>query len=61
MVEKFGTDKIIAGSDYPFLLRETPSGKVIDDLDTLSDEDRRLMLGQNALNFLGIKELSKTK
>ncbi|MFJ8064461.1 amidohydrolase family protein [Psychrobacillus sp. NPDC096426] len=59
MIERFGIDKIIAGSDYPFLLRETPAGKVIDKLKALSKEDAQLMLGQNALKFLGIAEMAK--
>ena len=30
MIDKFGTEKLMAGSDYPFVLREVPSGKVVD-------------------------------
>ena len=48
MIERFGAEQIIAGSDYPFLLREAPSGKVVDELTTLSEEDAKLILGQNA-------------
>jgi aminocarboxymuconate-semialdehyde decarboxylase len=60
MIERFGAKQIIAGSDYPFLLREKPVGKVIDSLQDISEEDRKLMLGQNALEFLGLHELMKT-
>ncbi|RHW33398.1 amidohydrolase [Lysinibacillus yapensis] len=59
MIERFGTKQIIAGSDYPFLLREVPSGKVVDDLEALSEEDAKLILGQNAIRFLGLHELAK--
>lgn len=54
MVERLGADQIIAGSDYPFLLRETPSGKAIDQIDHLSNEERRKMHGLNAMTFLGL-------
>ncbi|MHA6250798.1 amidohydrolase family protein [Oceanobacillus sp. CAU 1775] len=57
MMDRFGVKQIIAGSDYPFLLRENPVGNVIDSLIDISEEDARLMLGQNALDFLGINEL----
>ncbi|RLL44831.1 amidohydrolase [Oceanobacillus piezotolerans] len=54
MIEEFGTDRIIAGSDYPFLLRETPSGKVVDHLDKLSEEEKAKIHGLNAIQFLGL-------
>lgn len=57
MVERFGPKQIIAGSDYPFLLREKPVGKVIDNLQGISKADAELMLGHNALDFLGLREL----
>ncbi|MFJ7826974.1 amidohydrolase family protein [Psychrobacillus sp. NPDC096623] len=59
MIDRFGAKQIIAGSDYPFLLREKPVGKVIDNLVGISEEDAKLMLGQNALEFLGLNELVK--
>lgn len=61
MIDRFGAEQIIAGSDYPFLLREVPSGKVVDSLHSLSDEDAQLILGQNALKFLGIHEMAVSK
>ncbi|WP_198040338.1 amidohydrolase family protein [Sporosarcina ureae] len=61
MIDKFGAEQIIAGSDYPFLLREAPSGKVVDLLEGISDEDARLIHGQNALKFLGIHEMATSK
>ena len=61
MIERFGAEQIIAGSDYPFLLREAPSGKVVDELKTLSEEDSKLILGQNALKFLGLHEMALSK
>jgi aminocarboxymuconate-semialdehyde decarboxylase len=61
MIERFGTDQLIAGSDYPFLLREVPSGKVVDQVPELSDEEKKKIHGLNALQFLGldVKNFSK--
>ena len=42
------------GSDYPFLLREIPPGKVIDDALGVTQEQKQAMLGGNALRFLNI-------
>lgn len=54
MIERFGADRIIAGSDYPFLLREAPVGKILDEMKGLSEREVRLILGQNAVEFLGL-------
>jgi len=54
MVDRFGVDQIIAGSDYPFLLREVPSGKVVDQLMTLRNEEKEKIHGLNALKFLNL-------
>lgn len=56
LIDRFGHEKVMMGSDYPFLLKETPPGKVIDQMNALSSEQRRLMLGENALRFLNVKE-----
>ncbi|MEH6941298.1 amidohydrolase family protein [Bacillus sp. JJ722] len=54
MLDKFGAEHIIAGSDYPFLLREAPVGKVVEELETITDEELKQMLGENAIKFLGL-------
>jgi aminocarboxymuconate-semialdehyde decarboxylase len=54
LLQNFGHERIIMGSDYPFLLREVPPGKVIDDTVGLSKEQTEAMLGKNALSFLNI-------
>lgn len=56
MVARFGADKIMMGSDYPFLLREIPPGEVIDSTLELTDAQKRAMLGENALHFLNRSE-----
>ncbi|MCM2534684.1 amidohydrolase [Neobacillus pocheonensis] len=54
LVEKFGSSQVMLGSDYPFLLRETPPGKIIDDTLSLTSDQKRAMLGENALRFLNV-------
>lgn len=55
LIDSFGYEKVVMGSDYPFLLREIPPGKVIDDTLELTKEQRTAILGKNALDFLNIK------
>lgn len=54
LIEKFGYKNVVMGSDYPFLLREIQPGKVIDDTPELSSDERKAILGLNALEFLNI-------
>ncbi|MCR8848141.1 amidohydrolase [Rossellomorea sp. SC111] len=54
LVQNFGHERIIMGSDYPFLLREVPPGKVVDETVGLSKEQTEAILGKNALRFLNI-------
>lgn len=56
LIERFGHDKIIMGSDYPFLLREIDPGKVIDDSPDLPTEVKKAILGENALQFLNYQK-----
>jgi aminocarboxymuconate-semialdehyde decarboxylase len=56
LIDRFGLEKIIMGSDYPFLLREMPPGSVIDKIEFLTDEQKKLILGGNAAKFLNLKE-----
>lgn len=56
LIDKFGYKKIVIGSDYPFLLREIPPGRVIDRLQDISEEVRAAIFSKNALEFLNIKE-----
>jgi aminocarboxymuconate-semialdehyde decarboxylase len=54
LLENFGHERILLGTDYPFLLREVPPGKVMDETPGLSKEQIDAMLGKNALRFLNI-------
>lgn len=56
LMDRFGRDKILMGSDYPFLLREIPPGNVVDQMEILTEQEKRLILGENALRFLNVKE-----
>ncbi|TCP28995.1 aminocarboxymuconate-semialdehyde decarboxylase [Scopulibacillus darangshiensis] len=56
LIDRFGHDRIMLGSDYPFLLREIPPGKVIDSMSELTDEQKGFILGENAMRFLNVTE-----
>ncbi|WP_200865971.1 amidohydrolase family protein [Thalassobacillus devorans] len=56
LIDRFGDDRVMMGSDYPFLLREIPPGKVVDEMDNLTDKQKRMVLGENAIRFLNVKE-----
>jgi len=54
IVKLFGSNRVMMGSDYPFPLGEDRPGDIIE---TSQDFDRRtkeLLLGENALEFLGV-------
>jgi len=61
LIERFGYEKIIMGSDYPFLLREIDPGKVIDESLQLPEEVKKAILGENAMQFLNLKKSGVTK
>jgi aminocarboxymuconate-semialdehyde decarboxylase len=52
LMEVFGPDKIMMGSDYPFPLGETIPGSLIDSL-PFDDATRERLLAGNALDWLG--------
>jgi aminocarboxymuconate-semialdehyde decarboxylase len=49
-----GPRRIALGSDYPFPLGEDVPGSLIESMEDISAETRRLLLRDNALEFLGI-------
>lgn len=61
MLGKFGADHIIMGTDYPFMLREAPPGKIVEMLENVSDVEKKQMLGENAIKFLGLSKESFIK
>jgi aminocarboxymuconate-semialdehyde decarboxylase len=61
VVKKFGSDRIILGSDYPFPLGEIDyPGRLIDDTfcSECGIDDREKMLWKNAESFLKLKAVT---
>lgn len=58
LIKKMGRDRILLGSDYPFILGEHVPGKEIQETDQLDDETKNMILHQNALDLFN---LSKSK
>ncbi|MBH5318338.1 amidohydrolase [Paenibacillus sp. GSMTC-2017] len=54
MIDRFGHEQIMMGSDYPFLLREVPPGNVIDQTLNLTNEQKAALFGGNAAKFFRI-------
>jgi len=54
LIDLIGPRHVVMGSDYPFPLGEAVPGKLIESID-ISKEVKSDLLGQNALNWLGIK------
>ena len=48
MIDRLGADRIVAGSDYPFTLSETPPGGILRTLSGVSELQRAAMLRDNA-------------
>ncbi|KAL1917072.1 uncharacterized protein VTP21DRAFT_5270 [Calcarisporiella thermophila] len=56
LIQKIGIDRIVLGSDYPFPLGEHHPGKMIEECEWLSEEEKEKLLGGNALRFLGLQK-----
>lgn len=54
IVDLVGEDRVILGTDYPFPLGETVPGKLIETNEKFSESTKRKLLGENALEFLGL-------
>jgi len=55
VIDIFGTDQLALGTDYPFPLGEDHPGKMIEEMDSISADQKRRLLGGTALEFLGIE------
>ena len=53
LIEKFGKDKIMLGTDYPFPLGELEPGKLIESSD-YEKETKDMLLSINSLDWLGL-------
>jgi aminocarboxymuconate-semialdehyde decarboxylase len=56
LIKKFGDNRIVMGSDYPFILGEHKPGELIHRCDYLTEEQKKKILYKNALEFLGVSE-----
>jgi aminocarboxymuconate-semialdehyde decarboxylase len=48
-------DQLALGTDYPFPLGEDHPGKMIEEMDSITADQKRRLLGGTALEFLGIE------
>ena len=53
-VKRFGTDRIVAGSDYPFAIMEIQPGAVIDTVASFDDATRTALRAGNARRLLAV-------
>jgi len=56
VVELFGPDRVMLGSDYPFPLGEDHPGKLIEECREFDRVVKQKLLGDNALAFLGVSK-----
>jgi aminocarboxymuconate-semialdehyde decarboxylase len=61
ILDLFGEDKIVLGSDYPFPLGEARPGTMIESMTGLSLQTRDKILFKNALEWLGPSAMEKLK
>ena len=55
MLDLFGKERIMLGSDYPFPLGEHHPGQLIESITTLTAEEKEWLLYRSALQWLGIE------
>jgi len=55
LVNQFGANRVMLGSDYPFPLGEQRPGELIESLD-FDEETKQMLLGGTALEFLGLTQ-----
>ncbi len=54
LVDVMGADRVVLGSDYPYPLGERPVGAMVRESALISEEEKELVLRDNALRFLGL-------
>lgn len=57
LIDKFGDQKIMLGTDYPFKMAEIPAGKILQESIQLTEEQKNAIFGLNAMEFLGLKTI----
>ena len=53
LVDTMGAERVLLGTDYPYPLGEQAAGSLIREASFLTDAERDLLLGGNAVAFLG--------
>ena len=56
IIKIFGEEKVALGTDYPFPLGEENVGELIDSNQNISNDIKSRLLGQNALDWLGMNQ-----
>jgi aminocarboxymuconate-semialdehyde decarboxylase len=56
LINLVGEDRVTMGSDYPFPLGEQRPGALIESMEDISVTTKRKLLGENALNWLGLQK-----
>lgn len=54
IVDQMGPNRVMLGSDYPFPLGEAHPGKLVEESPLFDEQTKELILGLNALEFLGV-------
>jgi aminocarboxymuconate-semialdehyde decarboxylase len=55
LVDLVGADRIMMGSDYCFDIAYEEPVKIVTDMKTLSEEQKQMILGDNAVKLLRLK------
>jgi len=56
IIDIFGKNRVVLGSDYPFPLGEENPGRLIEGLENIDIDTKAKLLGENALDVLGLKK-----
>ena len=54
LIERVGISQVVVGTDYPFDMGDYAPHELVSSLPSLTDAERRALLGGNALGLLGI-------
>ncbi|MDB5867550.1 MAG: amidohydrolase, partial [Betaproteobacteria bacterium] len=59
LVDLVGADRIMMGSDYCFDIAYEEPVKIVTEMKTLSEEQKQMILGENAVKLLKLDALVK--
>lgn len=54
IIDLFGINNIVLGTDYPFPLGEAHTGELIESCTTLTDKQKQQIMWENGMKFLGL-------